>query len=237
MASTAQKFALAFAASLTVTPAFAAGVPPPRVITVAGHGEINATPDSASVSAGVTTQSATAATALSDNAAAMNRVLEALKNQGVQEKNIQTSNFSVSPQYTPYNSNGTGAQKIVGYLVSNQVSVTLEHVTNVGRTVDALVAAGANQMNGISFTIHDPKPLLAQARAAAVDDARARAETFAKAAHVTLGPILSIGEAAIEEPRPLFAMQAMAKSERQPTPVAAGEQTVSADVSIVWQIQ
>jgi uncharacterized protein YggE len=202
---------------------------------VEGHGEVNAVPDSALISAGVTIQAATAAAALSDNAAAMNRVFAALKSAGVQEKNIQTSNFSVAPQYTPYNSNNTGAQKIVGYLVSNQVNVTLEHVTNVGPTVDALVAAGANQMNGISFTIHDPKPLLAQARASAVVDARERAQTFAQAAHVTLGPILSIGEATVEGPRPLFAMQA--KANAAATPVAAGEQTVSADVSIVWQIQ
>jgi uncharacterized protein YggE len=101
--------------------------------------------------------------------------------------------------------------------------------------VDALVAAGANQMNGIGFTIHDPRPLLASARAAAVDDAAARAQVFAKAAHVALGPILSIEEGGAAPVRPLYEMRAMATA--APTPVAAGEQTVAADVTIVWEIR
>jgi uncharacterized protein YggE len=91
-------------------------------------------------------------------------------------------------------------------------------------------------MNGITFTIHDPKPLLAQARASAVDDAIGKAQAYAKAAHVSLGPILSISEGAPNEgPRPLFL--AKAQSVREATPIATGEQTVSADVSVVWQIQ
>jgi uncharacterized protein YggE len=207
----------------------------PHTITVTGHGEAKAAPDSAMVSAGVTTQAKTAAAALSENSAAMNRVFAALKRLGVEAKNIQTSNFTVSPQFTPYNSNSGNGQRIVGYQVSNQVDVTLERTAGVGPAVDALVAAGANQMNGIGFTIHDPKPLLASARAAAVDDAAARAQVFAKAAHVALGPILSIEEGGTVPVRPLYAMRAMA--EAAPTPIAAGEQTVAADVTIVWEIR
>jgi uncharacterized protein YggE len=222
------------AAVLLALPASADSAPP-HTITVAGHGEVNAAPDSALVSAGVTTQAKTAAAALSDNAAAMNRVFGALRRLGVEAKNIQTSNFTVSPQLTPYNSSNTGGQRIVGYQVSNQVDVTLERTAEAGPAVDALVAAGANQMNGIGFTIHDPKPLLANARAAAVDDAVARAQVFAKAAHVTLGPILSIEEGGMAPVRP-YPMRAMV-AERAPTPVAAGEQTVAADVTIVWEIQ
>lgn len=215
------------------TPALGAAAQPPRTITVAGHGEINGVPDSALVSAGVTTQASTAAAALADNAKAMNKVFSTLKSTGVQDKNIQTSNFSVQPQYA---NNTHDEQKIVGYVVSNQVNVTLDHAANTGTVVDALVAAGANQMNGITFTIHDPKPLLAQARTSAVDDAIGKAQAYAKAAHVNLGPILSISEGVPNEgPRPLFF--AKAQSAREATPIATGEQTVSADVSVVWQIQ
>ena len=223
--------ALVLIFGLPTTPAVAAPLPP-RTITVEGHGEANGVPDSALVSAGVTTQANSAAAALSDNAKTMNRVFGALKSAGVQEKNIQTTNFSVQPQYA----NNSEDQKIVGYLVTNQVDVTLDHIANAGPIVDALVSAGANRMNGISFTIHDPKPLLMQARASAVEDAVAKAQAYAKAAHVALGPVLSISEAPIEQPRPLFAMQARIAA-APPTPVAAGEQTVAADVTLVWQIQ
>jgi uncharacterized protein len=229
--------ALVLTFAVSGTPTVAAPLMPPRTITVSGHGEVSAAPDSAQVSAGVTTQAEKAAEALANNTTAMNRVFGALKSAGVPDKKVQTSSFSISPQYTSYTENNANAQKITGYVVSNQVSVTLDHIANVGPVVDALAAAGANQMNGIVFTIHDPKPLLAQARAIAVDDAIGRAQTLAKASHVTLGPILSISEGVPNEgPRPLF-LQAKAAGPREPTPIATGEETIAADVSIVWQIQ
>ena len=101
--------------------------------------------------------------------------------------------------------------------------------------LDALVTAGANQMNGINFSIREPAPLLEKARAAAVADARARAETYAKAAGVTLGPVQSISEGSgAEPPRPMYRMAAMAE---RSVPVATGEESVTADVSIVWEIR
>jgi uncharacterized protein YggE len=205
-----------------------------RTITVEGHGEVTAPPDSASISAGVTTQAKTAAEALSANASAMNGVFAALKRMGVQDRNIQTSNFSVEPQYAPYNANTTDRQRIIGYQVSNQVNVTLDHVSNVGPAIDTLVGAGANQMNGISFMVHDPKPMMDMARASAVEDAMARAGVLTKAAHVSLGPVLSIEESSSPSPGPIrpYAAKAVAL-----TPIAAGEQTISANVSITWMIQ
>jgi len=207
----------------------------PRTITVTGHGEASGTPDSAVVSAGVTSVAKTAAGALSANASAMQRVFGALKSLGVPDEHVQTTNFSVEPQYAPYNSNVPGDQRITGYQVNNQVTVSIDHVSNVGPTIDALTGAGANQMNGISFTIHDPKPLLEHARGDAVDDATARAKTLTSAAHVTLGPILSISESSGNEPRPVFAARLMKQADA--TPIAAGTQTISADVSITWEIQ
>jgi hypothetical protein len=186
----------------------------------------------AQVSAGVTTNGLTAAQALAANSTRMKAVFTALEKLGVPQKNIQTTSFFVSPQYT--NGDNNNPRRLTGYQVSNEVSVRLEDVAKLGSTLDALVTAGANQMNGISFSIREPAPLLEKARIQAVADARARAETYAKAAGVSLGSILAISESGNEPPRPMYRMAAMAAPPS--TPVAAGEQSVTADVSVVWEI-
>ena len=225
----------ALALALCTAPQLAAAqtLPPPRVITMGGHGEARATPDTAMLSAGVSAQAPTAAAALAANNSRMQAVIAALKKQGLPDKDIRTSNFSVSPQYASGNGE---APRVTGYQANNQVEVRLEDVSKLGTTLDALVAAGANQMNGVSFSIRNDAELLAQARAAAVAEARLKADTFSKAAGVSLGSILSIGENGNEGPRPLFAaapMMVRAKS----VPVALGEQSVAADVTIMWEIK
>ena len=220
--------ALFLAPQALTQPARAAGL-----ITVTGTGEARGVPDEAVISAGVVNQARTAAAALSENSRAMNAVFAALKRLGVPEKDVQTSNFSIEPQYPPFNAN-TPDRPITGYQVSNTVSVILDDVSKAGPTLDALVAAGANQAGGISFAIRNSEALLEQARTDAVKDAAERAETYAKAAGVTLGPIASIGEGGVEQPRPVF--MAMAKR-AAPTPIAAGEQSVTASVTIAWQIK
>jgi hypothetical protein len=219
---------LAFLALLTA-PTWA----DPRTISTSGHGEVRAVPDMAEVRAGVTITAPTAAQALAANSSRMQSVFVALRKMGVPEKNIQTTNFFVSPQYS--NGEGNTARRLTGYQVSNDVTVRLEDIGKVGSALDALVAAGANQMNGISFSIQNPGPVLEKARAEAVADARTRAETYAKAAGVNLGTILSISEGGGEAPRPVMYRMAAAMA-APPTPVAAGEQTVSADVAMVWEI-
>jgi uncharacterized protein len=220
---------LVLAASLAA-PAWAAD-PVPRTMAMTGHGEMRATPDMVTVTAGVSTSAPTAAGALTANTARMKGVFAALGKLGIRERNIQTINFSVSPQYT--NGGNNEPSRLTGYQVNNDVSVRLEDVARLGGALDALVSAGANQMNGISFDIRQPAPLLEQARAGAVADAKARAETYARAAGVTLGPILSINEGGGEvRPLRMAAPMAFAKA----VPVAAGEQSVTADVSVVWEI-
>ncbi len=221
----------------------AQAVPPPmaHVLSVLGEGEVRAVPDQAQLSFGVMTQAQTAAAALAANSRAMNEVYATIRKTGVPEKSIQTSNFSVSPQYPPYQQDRPAeeARKIVGYVVSNQVSVILDDVSKVGSTLDALVASGSNQINGVSFNIRDPKPLMAEARTQAVKDAMARAQTLAKAAGVTLGPILSIQESGALMPQPMM-MQAAFRTMAAPAPpppLAVGEQSVTAHVSITWEIQ
>ena len=223
---------------LFAAPAMAADpAPAPRILTVTGTGEVRAAPDSAQLSTGVVTQAPSAAAALAANSRAMNAVFDTLKRAGIADKNIQTSNFSVSPQYATYKPGQSGPQRIVGYQVSNAVSVTVDRLDKVGPTLDALVASGANQIDGPNFSIADPKPLLAKAREAAVKDAMDRAQTYAAAAGVTLGPILSIGEGGSEAPRPMYRAITVMNAPLAPSPVAAGEESVSASVSITWEIR
>ena len=207
-----------------------------RTLTVSGSGEAKGVPNQVQLSAGVTTTATTADSALAENSRKMNAVFDALRRLGVPDKDIQTSNFSVQPQYPPYNQNATGLQHIVGYQISNQVDVTLDDVKKLGPSLDALVAAGANQINSVSFAIRDTDALMAAAREAAVGDALKRAQTYAKAAGVALGPIDSINEGTPEQPAPLPRMALMA-AKPQSTPTAAGEQSVTANVSIVFEIK
>jgi uncharacterized protein YggE len=207
-----------------------------RVLTVSGQGEVRGAPNQAMLSAGVVTTARTAASALADNSKAMNEVFATLKRAGIADKDMQTSNFSVQPQYAT-DKNGNMLRDITGYQVSNTVNVRVDDLAKVGPTLDALVSSGANSIGDIAFTIKDPKPLMAQARAAAVADAIARAQTLARAAGVTLGPITSINESGYSEPRPMYRMAAMADVAAAPTPIAAGESSVTAGVSITWAIR
>jgi len=167
----------------------------------------------------------------------MSAIIDALKKAGIAEQDIQTSNFSVSPQYPPYQQNQTQPPRISGYQVSNQVTVRVKNLGKLGNILDTLVQVGANQINGISFDIDQPNPLQNDARKLAVADARAKAELYAAAAHVTLGRVLQISEATIvvgPQPR-AYAMDKVAT--QSSVPIAAGQQTLSANVSLIYEIQ
>ncbi len=234
---------LSFAAVLSafvlcMPSALSAQESPMRTIIVSGRGEASAVPDQARVSAGVVSQAVTANAALDANTQAMERVFEALRDAGIEDRNIRTSNFSVSPQYEPFRQNNPEPRRIVGYQVSNQVTAIVEEIDELGGTLDALVRSGANQLNNISFSIADPKPLEEEARRGAVQDAIAKAQTLAEAAGVNLGQILSIqeGGGGYQPPGPIF-MRAEQAFDAGSVPVAPGESTVSISVSITYAIQ
>ncbi|HXC56700.1 MAG TPA: SIMPL domain-containing protein [Rhizomicrobium sp.] len=226
--------ALALAAALCATPLAAVAADTPRTLSVSGTGEVGGAPDQAQVSAGVATVAVTANAAVAENARKMTAVFDALKRLGVPAKAIQTSNFQVQPQYSDTRGSD-GAQRITGYQVSNQVDVTLDDTARLGAALDALVGAGANQINSVGFAVKDPAPLETAAREAAVADALRRGETFAHAAGVTLGPILSIQDGGSEAPRPMLKMM-LAGRMADTTPTAAGELSVTANVSMVFEI-
>ena len=226
--------------ALLATLILAAGLSPalaqtaPHTISMSGEGQVFAPPDMVTLSAGVASEAATAAAALSANSIKMQAVFAALKKRGVADKDIQTNNFSVAPQMT--NPAPDQARHITGYQVSNQVRVQLDGVAGLGSGLDALVGAGANQIYGVTFGIKDTSTLVSQARAKAVDDARAKAETYAKAADVSLGPILSISENGLGGPQPAFRMEQVVVTASRAAPTAAGQESVTAQVSIVWEI-
>ncbi len=210
----------------------------PRVISVSGLGEVKSRPDMATISTGVVSEAVTAKEALAKNNTAMAAVIAALKNAGISEDDIQTSDFSVSPKYPPYQPNQTTAPRIVGYTVSNQVTAQVKDLAKLGPVLDTLVQSGSNQINGITFGIDEPKAKLDDARKKAVADARAKAELFAEAAGVSLGKVIQISESSMVMPSPMYPRMAMkAEAADASVPIAAGQQIVTANVSITYEIQ
>jgi hypothetical protein len=182
----------------------------------------------------VVTQAKKAADALAANTRAMNEVFATLRRFGIPEKNIQTSQFSVEPQYAT-DHNGNTTSRVTEYSVSNTVNVTV-NIAKLGPALDALVSSGANSLGNITFTIHDPKPLLAKARAEAIRDATERAQAYATAGGFALGPILAVNEGGTAMPQPVFAARMMTAAPAPP-PVAAGESSVTAAVTVTFEIR
>jgi uncharacterized protein YggE len=209
---------------------------PPRIITVSGTGEATARPDQATVNLGVLSEADTAREALSANNAAMQAVFDQLAEIGIPEENIQTSNFSISPQYPPYRQGSNEPRRIIGYQVSNMVSVRFDDLDDLGPGLDAIVSSGANQLYGISFSIAETDALMTNARVDAVEDARAKADTLAEAAGVRIVRVLSISEGGASYPQPvMYARAEMAMDSS--VPVAAGEQTLRVSVSMTFEIE
>lgn len=207
----------------------------PRLIKVTGNGESTAAPDIAIMSIGVETEAKTPSGALSDNASRMNAVMAKLKEVGIAEKDLRTSQLGIWPIYADRSSNAYRPEP-KGYRVSNQLTVTLRDVERIGEILDQAVADGANKVNGPSFSVAEPEPHYQAARDAAVADAIAKAERYAAAAGVTLGSVTRIDETG-SGGGPVFARQMRAEAMAAPTPVAAGETTFSAGVTMVFAIE
>lgn len=203
---------------------------PVRSISVTGTGTVEAAPDMATLMIGVTTQAATAAEALAQNSKATDAVIARLAASGVEARDMQTSNLSINPNWTGYDSS---TPTIAGYVASNMLTVRVRALDTTGTVLDAAVADGANTLNGMTFGLADPEPAYKDARKEAVADARAKAELLATAAGVKLGQVLSITDAgAMTDPQPMY-RDAVSAS---PVPVAGGELGMIANVSVTWEI-
>ena len=203
------------------------------LLSVSSRAEARKAPDIATFSAGVVTQAADGNAARRQHAEEMNRVLAALKTAGVDGKDVQTSGINLNPQYR-YEDNQP--PRITGYQASNTVNVKLREVAKMGKVLDALVASGANQVNGPSFGIDDPEPLYDRARLDALKAARARAETYAGALGVRVRRIVSISEGGAAMPSPMPRMAMMKAEAYDSTPVAAGESSVSVNLDVVFEL-
>ncbi|REJ93837.1 MAG: SIMPL domain-containing protein [Planctomycetota bacterium] len=219
-------------AAMLVTNGFAAETQ--RTISVTGEGRATAPPDMATIRTGVVTQSAKASEALTSNNEAMDEIMSVLEEQGIAPKNIQTSNFNVSPQYK-HDDQGRRQPEIVGYRVTNQLRVDVHDLPKLGKILDALVVAGSNELTGISFGINDPTGLLNEARKRAVADAHSRAELYAQAAGVALGKVLTISEQTVRTPQPQ--RLAARKAANASVPIATGEQELRATVDMVFALE
>lgn len=213
------------AASIVAMPAHAAD----KLLTVTGEATVAVAPDTAVIRIGVTSSAKTAREASEGNAKQVTSVLAAIKDSGISDRDVQTSRLSLQPQYDTTKS---GTARLLGFQITNQLTVKVHDIDRLPTFLDRAIAAGANEMSGIEFIVSEQSKLLDQARDDAVADARRKAEQYAKAAGVKVGQVLSIAEEGSNPPpRPMVqAMRAGA------VPVAPGEQTLRASVTLSYQI-
>jgi uncharacterized protein YggE len=207
-------------------------------ISVTGEGKVSGKPDVAKLALGVTAESDTVQKARDQAAGSLDAIVKSLKNNGVADKDIQTQQLNIAPQYD-YNN---GSQKLRGFQVTNVLSVTLRDINKTSQVVDNAVTAGGNDttIQSLAFTIDNPADLQKQAREKAVADAKAKAETLAQVAGVSIGAAMNISENSIP---PVFfdrsagLAQDKAIAAAPSTPIQPGELDVTVDVSITWAIK
>ncbi len=197
-------------------------------------GEVTRVPDVAVISAGVVSRSATASGALQETAARMQRVLSALKSAGVAERDIQTNNVSLNPEYRYENNQ---PPQLVGYGASNTVTVRFRDIRSSGKILDALVAQGANQINGPSLVVDKPEAALDEARAKAIATARARAELYARSMALRVVRIVSVSETSGYSIPPPVPMMMEARASKADTSVEPGEQKLQVNVAMTFELK
>ncbi len=207
---------------------------PQRTISVNGNGQAVLTPDIAHITIGVRSEAASAEAAVADNNRKAQAVIDTLKNMGVDEKDIRTTNFSISPNQS-YDRDGNPTT--LTYVVQNSIYVTIRDLDTIGEVLDQVVKAGANRINGIQFDVADKTEALAAARDAAVAEARAQAEALAKAAGVSIDQVQSI---AFYNAVPVTAKsdtRLMMAEAVSAVPIQSGQMTLTVSVQMVFTIK
>ncbi|NVO54907.1 SIMPL domain-containing protein [Rhodobacteraceae bacterium B1Z28] len=206
-----------------------------RRITVDATGTVQVAPDMATITLGVTNENVEASAAMQATSDAVTQVLARLKEMGIEDRDVQTRDLSLSPVWSGRNNQAGEQPVITGFVASNRVFVRVRDLASLGQIMDAVIQDGANDFGGLSFGVQDPKPVEAQARAQAVGEAMTKAEQLAQAANVTLGPVQSISEQS-GGVRPMAEMRAMSMADAGGVPVAGGEISVSVNVSMEFEI-
>jgi uncharacterized protein YggE len=220
---------------------------PPRepapldTVSVTGNGRVIVTPDRFSFNATVQTISPTVEEAVNENNTKVAAVIAALKNAGAKAEEIQTSNFSIYPQQDYSQQQQGKLPRLIGYQVSNSITVTKKQIADAGRLLQAAIAAGVNQTSGLSFSVSDPARGRDEGLRAAFADAHAKASLLAQAAGRTLGNALTItegGSSTPPTPRPMMGVRAMAAQVvSEPVPVESGTSELSYTVSVVFAMR
>lgn len=201
-------------------------------LRVTGAGTVEAAPDMATLTLGVTAEAKTAAAAMAQVSEETAAVLARLRAAGVEDRDLQTGELSLSPVWSSYDSGRE--RRISGYAAANRLRVRLRDLEGMGVLLDQAIGAGANSFQGLAFGLQDPGPLIDEARSRAVADAQHKARLYAEAAGLTLGPVRLIEETAGAQPRPVMMEAARASA---PVPVAPGEVTLKASVTMVFALE
>jgi hypothetical protein len=205
-------------------------------LQISAYGEVKAAPDQAAITLGVQTTDPTAAQAMADNARQMSRVVASLRGQGLEGKDIRTSGVNLNAQYDYQQGK---APRLTGYQASNQVTVTVEDLARLGPALDAATAAGANEVQGVSFQLKHPEAAEDQARLEAVKALQAKAELYAGAAGYHLARLVQLSEgSAAARPLPVMAREVVVTGARigNRTPIEPGELTVHVDVDGLYEL-
>ncbi|MGQ0661320.1 SIMPL domain-containing protein [Sphingosinicella sp.] len=227
-----------FAAAIPAGAALAQSQPAATIagtrLDVVATGEVTRVPDIVRINAGVVTQATTAVEAIRQNAARMGRVRAALARAGVQPRDIQTSNLSLQPDYR-YEQNQP--PQLIGYRASNQVNVRFRNIADSGRILDALVAEGANQIDGPHLGLDRPEVALDEARIAALANARARAELYARSLNMRVRRVLLVSESGATLPPPMPVMRMREAAQAADTRIEPGEQVLSVTLTVSFELE
>jgi uncharacterized protein YggE len=206
-----------------------------RWVEVSGEGSVNAAPDFAQATLGVTSTGKTAGEAMAANAKAANALVSLIKTEGVAPADIQTSAVSISPMFSQSTPNQATAPTITGYSVSNNVTVMVRDIPRLGALLDKAVTAGANSIYGVGFGHNNASALLDKARPLAVEDARRKAEIFASAGGARIGRLMVLTEEASRQP-PIAFSRAYASAAAAPTPIEPGEDKLTVTVTARFEL-
>jgi hypothetical protein len=205
-------------------------------ITVSGRGEVQAPPDTGFFQVGVQVRAANVADARTAAAKAADAVTKSVKSNGVGDNDIKTTNYSINPEYD----NRINPPRVTGYVIANTIEVKVRKIDSLSKVIDDATAAGgdAARVQGVRFDIEDNGKLLEQARKAAVDDARKKAEQLASQTGAKLGKPISISETQSSAPQPVALAAGRVSTDSSPAvPISPGTGSVTVILSIVWAIE
>ncbi len=214
--------------ALSAGPTFAEGQ-----ISVSGEGSAFAVPDMAIVTLGATANAQSPKEAMDETSRITAAILERLAGFSIAPRDVQTTDLSLNPVWSD-RTEPQGRPQISGYEASNRITVRIRKLDQIGAVLDAIVMDGANRLDGLSFTVSNPEPLLNEARRAAVLDAQNKAALFAEAAGVRLGALVSLNDTGVSSPQP--EMMRMAAISDAGVPIAQGETELRAVVAMVYEI-